>query len=51
MPPKITPTSEENAIIMVDIGPANGISMPRLDEKSVGIQFLTAQPGMLGTAK
>lgn len=38
-------------MVMVDIGPATGISIPRLDEKRVGIQFFTAQPGRLGTAK
>ena len=50
-PPTMTPMNDEAAMVMVDIGPACDIGMPRFSANSVGNQFLVAQPGRLGTAK
>ena len=47
----MTPTKDDTAIVMVDIGPALAIGMFKLSAKSVGNQFFVAHPGRLGTAK
>ena len=47
----MTPMNDDTAMVMVDIGPACDMGMPRLSENSVGDQFLMAQPGRLGAAK
>src|SRR5687768_14453071 len=51
MPPKMTPRKEEAAMVMVDNGPAEDMSISSLLEKSVGSQFFTPQPGRLGMEK
>ena len=39
IPPTITPINDDAAIVMVDIGPACDIGMPRFSANSVGNQF------------
>ena len=50
-PPIITPRKLDAAIVRVAIGPACVMSRARLSWKSVGSQFLVAQPGMELVAK
>lgn len=50
-PPIITPKNDEKAMVMVESGPACDMGMQRLSEKSVGSQFLVAQPGSDDEAK
>ena len=38
-------------MVIVEIGPASDIGIPRFSEKRVGNQFLVAHPGRLDAAK
>ena len=51
IPPIITPMKEDTAMVMVEIGPASDMGIPKLSENKVGDQFLMAHPGRLGAAK
>jgi hypothetical protein len=47
----MTPKKDEAAMVIVDSGPAFAMSIFKFCANSVGNQFLTPQPGRLGTAK
>src|SRR5574338_353176 len=51
IPPAITPAKEDSAMVTVARGPASDMGIFKFCAKSVGAQFLMAQPGRLGLAK